>query len=81
MEACHQASHCIRPCCVWVVRGTWVTTRHASVVVVDVPAMCMTVVQIFERLEWGGRFRWVLAARKSSGLLVRRWGWVTSAAG
>jgi hypothetical protein len=81
VEACRQASHCICPHCVWVVQRTWVMARHACVGVVDVPAMQMTVVPIFKCLEWGGWLQWALAARKSSGLLVRRRGWIASAAG
>jgi hypothetical protein len=81
VEACHRASYCIHPHCIWVVHWTWVTTRHAVVVVVKVPAMRMAVGPIFKCLEQGGRLRRALAARKSSGLLVRRRGWVTSAAG
>jgi hypothetical protein len=48
--------------------------------VVDVPTVRMAVVPIFKRLEWGGWLQWVLAARKSSRLLVQHRGWISSAA-
>jgi hypothetical protein len=54
---------------------------HVGVGVVDVPAMHMAVVPIFKPLERGGLLQRTLAARKSSGLLVQRRGWISSAAG
>jgi hypothetical protein len=55
--------------------------RHAGVSVVDISAMRMAVVPIFKCFEQGGWLQRVLAARKSSRLLIRCWGWASSTAG
>jgi hypothetical protein len=54
--------------------------QHASVGVVDIPAMRMAVVPIFKCLERGGWLQQALAARKSSGLLIQCQGWISSTA-